>query len=187
MTSIAPLLRTERCQRRSTTRSAMPTQAGQRSAGWGQHPPRRSAPSGHGIRASRDQTRFDQLEPRNQHPWHHRPRRAKRCRAHEPAAGDHGGGGAHLVRALGVLADQIGVQTLRDAMLQVRQDVEQGSSLSTRSRSSPRYSRRFYIAMVRAGEVGGQLDTVLLKLSSTLESQVELRQKVRRQWRTPPS
>jgi type IV pilus assembly protein PilC len=33
--------------------------------------------------------------------------------------------------------------------------------------------------MVRAGEVGGQLDTVLLKLSSTLESQVELRQKVR--------
>jgi len=36
-----------------------------------------------------------------------------------------------------------------------------------------------YIAMVRAGEVGGQLDSVLLKLSSTLEKQVELRQKVR--------
>jgi type IV pilus assembly protein PilC len=33
--------------------------------------------------------------------------------------------------------------------------------------------------MVRAGEVGGQLDSVLLKLSTTLEKQVELRQKVR--------
>jgi type IV pilus assembly protein PilC len=36
-----------------------------------------------------------------------------------------------------------------------------------------------YIAMVRAGEAGGQLDTVLLKLSTTLEKQVELRQKIR--------
>ena len=43
----------------------------------------------------------------------------------------------------------------------------------------PKVFPPLYIAMVRAGEVGGQLDLVLLKLSNTLEKQVELRQKVR--------
>ena len=87
--------------------------------------------------------------------------------------------GLTLVRALGVLADQSESKPLRDAMLQVRHDVEQGSSLSTSLEKLPKIFPPRYIAMVRAGEVGGQLDTVLLKLSSTLESQVELRQKVR--------
>jgi type IV pilus assembly protein PilC len=87
--------------------------------------------------------------------------------------------GLTLVRALGVLADQIESKPLRDAMLQVRQDVEQGSSLSTSLEKIPKVFPPLYIAMVRAGEVGGQLDSVLLKLSTTLEKQVELRQKVR--------
>ncbi|MGA2527564.1 MAG: type II secretion system F family protein [Acidimicrobiales bacterium] len=87
--------------------------------------------------------------------------------------------GLTLVRALGVLADQIESKPLREAMLQVRQDVEQGSSLSTSLEKLPKIFPPLYIAMVRAGEVGGQLDSVLLKLSSTLEKQVELRQKVR--------
>jgi type IV pilus assembly protein PilC len=87
--------------------------------------------------------------------------------------------GLTLVRALGVLADQIESKPLREAMLQVRQEVEQGSSLSTALEKLPKVFPPLYIAMVRAGEVGGQLDSVLLKLSSTLEKQVELRQKVR--------
>jgi len=87
--------------------------------------------------------------------------------------------GLTLVRALGVLADQIESKPLRDAMLQVRTDVEQGSSLSTSLEKLPKVFPPLYIAMVRAGEVGGQLDSVLLKLSTTLEKQVELRQKVR--------
>src|ERR1039458_6871775 len=87
--------------------------------------------------------------------------------------------GLTLVRALGVLADQIESKPLREAMLQVRQDVEQGSSLSTSLEKLPKVFPPLYIAMVPAGEVGGQLDLVLLKLSTTLEKQVELRQKVR--------
>ena len=87
--------------------------------------------------------------------------------------------GLTLVRALSVLAEQIESKPLRDAMLQVRLDVEQGSSLSTSLEKLPKVFPPLYIAMVRAGEVGGQLDSVLLKLSTTLEKQVELRQKVR--------
>jgi len=87
--------------------------------------------------------------------------------------------GLTLVRALSVLADQIESKPLREAMLQVRQDVEQGTSLSSALERLPKVFPPLYISMVRAGEVGGELDAVLLKLSTTLEKQVELRQKVR--------
>jgi type IV pilus assembly protein PilC len=87
--------------------------------------------------------------------------------------------GLTLVRALGVLADQIESKPLREALLQIRQDVEHGSSLSAAIEKIPKIFPPLYVAMVRAGEAGGQLDTVLLKLSTTLEKQVELRSKVR--------
>jgi type IV pilus assembly protein PilC len=38
---------------------------------------------------------------------------------------------------------------------------------------------RLYVAMVRAGETGGVLDSVLLQLASTIEKQVELRRKIK--------
>ncbi|HET9091840.1 MAG TPA: type II secretion system F family protein [Acidimicrobiales bacterium] len=87
--------------------------------------------------------------------------------------------GLTLVRALGVLADQIESKPLREALVTVRQDVEQGSSLSQAIEKLPKIFPPLYVSMVRAGEAGGQLDMVLLKLSTTLEKQVELRSKVK--------
>lgn len=87
--------------------------------------------------------------------------------------------GLSLVRALNVISDQIESKPLREAMIQVRADVEQGSLLSAALEKLPKIFPPLYIAMVRAGEVGGSLDLVLLKLSATLEKQVELRSKVR--------
>jgi len=87
--------------------------------------------------------------------------------------------GLTLVRSLAVLSDQIESKPLREAMLRVRADVEQGTLLSASLEKIPKIFPPLYIAMVKAGEIGGSLDTVLLKLSSTLEKQVELRSKVR--------
>lgn len=87
--------------------------------------------------------------------------------------------GLTLVRALSVLSDQVESKQLRTVLQQVRQDVEQGSSLSTALERHPRVFGPLYISMVRAGEAGGQLDTVLLRLSTTIEKQVELRSKVK--------
>lgn len=87
--------------------------------------------------------------------------------------------GLTLVRALGVLADQIESKPLREALVNIRQQVEQGSSLSAALTKFPKIFSPLYIAMVRAGEAGGHLDLVLMKLSTTLEKQVELRSKVR--------
>ncbi len=87
--------------------------------------------------------------------------------------------GLTLVRALGVLSDQIESKALREAMMQVRADVEQGMLLSSALEKLPKIFPPLYISMVKAGEVGGSLDLVLMKLSTTLEKQVELRSKVR--------
>jgi type IV pilus assembly protein PilC len=43
----------------------------------------------------------------------------------------------------------------------------------------PKVFNRLYVAMVRAGETGGVLDGVLIRLAETLEYQVNLRQKVK--------
>ncbi|MGH9293332.1 MAG: type II secretion system F family protein [Acidimicrobiales bacterium] len=87
--------------------------------------------------------------------------------------------GLTLVRSLSVLSEQIESRPLREAMLKIRADVEQGMLLSSALEKLPKIFPPLYIAMVKAGEVGGSLDAVLLKLSSTLEKQVELRSKVR--------
>lgn len=87
--------------------------------------------------------------------------------------------GLTLVRALSVLADQVDSKQLRTVLHQVRQDVEQGSSLSNSLERHPKVFGPLYISMIRAGEAGGQLDTVLMRLSTTIEKQVELRSKVK--------
>jgi type IV pilus assembly protein PilC len=87
--------------------------------------------------------------------------------------------GLTLVRALSVLAEQLESKPLRSAVLDVRADVERGSAFSASLEKHPKVFDRLYISMVKAGEAGGQLDTVLLKLATRIEKQVELRSKVR--------
>jgi type IV pilus assembly protein PilC len=87
--------------------------------------------------------------------------------------------GLALLRALNILAEQTESKPLAAIINQVRIDVEKGSSLSAALARHPKAFNRLYVAMVRAGEVGGVLDSVLLRLAETIEKQVELRRKVR--------
>jgi type IV pilus assembly protein PilC len=87
--------------------------------------------------------------------------------------------GLSLLRALNILAEQTESKTLADIANQVRIDVEKGASLSAAMARHPKAFSRLYVAMVKAGETGGVLDSVLLRLASTIEKQVELRRKVK--------
>ncbi|MBM3675681.1 MAG: type II secretion system F family protein [Actinobacteria bacterium] len=87
--------------------------------------------------------------------------------------------GLSLIRSLAILAEQTENAELAKIVNEVRLDVERGSSLSNAMAKHPNVFNRLYIAMVRSGEIGGVLDAVLLRLSDTLEKQVELRRKVR--------
>jgi type IV pilus assembly protein PilC len=87
--------------------------------------------------------------------------------------------GLSLLRALNILAEQTESKVLAKVISQVRQDVEAGTALSVALARHPKTFSRLYIAMIRAGETGGVLDTVLVRLAETLEKQVALKQKIK--------
>ncbi|HWS45726.1 MAG TPA: type II secretion system F family protein [Acidimicrobiia bacterium] len=87
--------------------------------------------------------------------------------------------GLSLLRSLYILAEQTESKPLAAIVNQVRMDVERGSSLSAALAKHPKAFSRLYVSMVRAGEVGGALDSVLMRLADTIEKQVELRRKVK--------
>jgi type IV pilus assembly protein PilC len=87
--------------------------------------------------------------------------------------------GLSLLRALYILAEQTESKPLAAIVNEVRIDVEKGSSLSAALSKHPKAFSRLYVSMVKAGEVGGVLDSVLVRLADTIEKQVELRRKVK--------
>src|SRR5437764_11138045 len=87
--------------------------------------------------------------------------------------------GLTLLRSLQILAEQTESKVLAAVVDQVRIDVERGASLSQALAKHPKVFSRLYIAMIRAGETGGVLDSVLLQLSTTIEKQVELKGKIK--------
>lgn len=87
--------------------------------------------------------------------------------------------GLTLVRSLGVLSEQVASKPLRSALVAIRAEVERGSAFSDALSAHAEIFDEIYVAMVRAGELSGQLDTVLATLADRLEKQVRLRRSVR--------
>ena len=89
------------------------------------------------------------------------------------------GAGMPLIRALNTLRDQTENQTLVRTIGELRTDIERGSSLYQAIERHDKVFPPLFAPMIRAGETGGVLDTVLERLARTLEKQAELRGKVR--------
>ena len=87
--------------------------------------------------------------------------------------------GLPILRALSILADQTDEKELQKVLIDVRTEVEQGSSLSNAMSKHPKAFNNLFISMVKAGEAGGVLDDVLLKLADTIEKEVELRRQIK--------
>jgi type IV pilus assembly protein PilC len=87
--------------------------------------------------------------------------------------------GLSLLRALNILSEQTENPTLARVIAEVRTDVERGTSLSAAVAKHPKVFKRLYVAMIRAGEIGGVLDSVLLRLAENLEKDLALRQKIK--------
>jgi type IV pilus assembly protein PilC len=87
--------------------------------------------------------------------------------------------GLSLLRTLAILGDQTENEALAKVVKEVRLDVERGASLSQALSKHPKAFSRLFVAMVRAGELGGVLDLVLRQLAGTIEKSVELRRKIK--------
>ncbi|GCE77353.1 type II secretion system F family protein [Cellulomonas biazotea] len=87
--------------------------------------------------------------------------------------------GLSLLRALTILAQQTESKALAKVVSQVRNDVETGVALSTALGRHPQVFPPLMINMVKAGEVGGFLDQVLVSVAGNFEAELKLRGKVK--------
>ncbi len=87
--------------------------------------------------------------------------------------------GLPLIRSLGVLRKQMKPCTLKDILETVSEDVEGGSTFSEALSKHPRAFSKLFVNMVKAGEVGGVLDTVLQRLADFAEKTAALQRKIK--------
>lgn len=87
--------------------------------------------------------------------------------------------GLSLLRALNILAEQTENKKLAEVLGDVRNDVETGNALSVAMGKHPDIFPPLMVNMIRAGEIGGFLDQVLLQIAQNYESEVKLRGKIK--------
>jgi type IV pilus assembly protein PilC len=87
--------------------------------------------------------------------------------------------GLPLVQALDILSNQSENPALKDVTKQVVYDVESGNTLADSLRKQPKAFTELYVNMVAAGEAGGILDTILLRLAVFMEKNDALVRKVK--------
>ncbi len=89
------------------------------------------------------------------------------------------GAGIPLVESIGALSNQVEDVVLKKTLSQVRDKVNEGSSLANALKDFPKIFTPLFVNMVSAGENSGTLDIVLSRLADFTESQMQLRQKIR--------
>jgi len=87
--------------------------------------------------------------------------------------------GLAILRSLRILESQQKSGRLKNALGDVGDEIESGSTLSEAMAKSPKVFSRLYINMIKAGEAGGALEVILRRLSEFLERSESLKRKVK--------
>src|SRR5882762_8260032 len=86
--------------------------------------------------------------------------------------------GLPVLRSLKILEGQMKGGPLKNALLDVVDDVESGSTLSEAFAKHPKCFDRLYVNMVKAGEAGGALETILKRLADFKEKSQSLKRRI---------
>ncbi|MBL8182383.1 MAG: type II secretion system F family protein [Blastocatellia bacterium] len=86
--------------------------------------------------------------------------------------------GLPLVQCLDILAEQQQNPFFKDVLRQVRQSVEEGTTLYAALDKHPKVFDKLYTHMVEAGETGGVLDLILQRLATLIEKVVKLKRSI---------
>lgn len=86
--------------------------------------------------------------------------------------------GLPLVQCLDILAEQQQNAFFKDVLRQVRQSVEEGSTLFAALQQHPKVFDNLFTHMVEAGETGGVLDLILQRLATLIEKVVKLKRSI---------
>jgi len=87
--------------------------------------------------------------------------------------------GLSFITAFNVLADQTENKKLKETLINIRENIEEGIPLWQALARHPNIFPPLYVNMVRAGETGGILDSVLERLVMHLEREKEIGSKIK--------
>lgn len=89
------------------------------------------------------------------------------------------GAGLPLVQALDILSKQTENKFFAKIIGEIKNDVEGGSTFADALKKHPKVFTDLYANMVAAGETGGILDTILVRLATYIEKAQSLKRKVK--------
>lgn len=87
--------------------------------------------------------------------------------------------GFSIIKAFKVMGQKNRNRTLKKALLKIHDDIEQGQALWVALSQHPKVFSSIYINMIKAGEMGGTLETVLKNLSHHLEREQDINAKIK--------
>ncbi len=87
--------------------------------------------------------------------------------------------GLPVLQCLSIIADQQVNATFKSIIQQIKDDIGSGGNLSDSMAKHPKVFSELYVNMIRSGELGGVLDTILERLSIYLEKAEALRRKIK--------
>lgn len=87
--------------------------------------------------------------------------------------------GLPILRSLNILEEQSKPGPLKNALATVGDDVEGGATLSEAMAKHPKVFNRLYVNMVAAGETGGVLDVILIRLAEFMEKAQKLKARIK--------
>jgi type IV pilus assembly protein PilC len=87
--------------------------------------------------------------------------------------------GMSILRSLYVLEEQTEGKFLKETIVAVRKDVEAGLPLSDSMARHPKVFNPLFVAMTQAGEMGGVLESALMRVANQLEKDASLRRQVK--------
>jgi type IV pilus assembly protein PilC len=87
--------------------------------------------------------------------------------------------GLPILRSLKILEQQSAPGALKNALIDVCDEIEGGATLSEAMAKSPKAFDRLYVNMIKAGEAGGALEVILQRLAEFQERSEALRRKVK--------
>ncbi|MEZ6095673.1 MAG: type II secretion system F family protein [Pirellulaceae bacterium] len=86
--------------------------------------------------------------------------------------------GLPILRSLQILEEQARPGALKNALIDVCDEIQGGASLSEAMAKSPKVFDRLYVNMIKAGEAGGSLELILRRLAEFKERTASLKKKV---------
>lgn len=87
--------------------------------------------------------------------------------------------GIPIVQALDILSKQSENKAMAEVVGKIKADVETGMTLAEAMKKHPKYFDDLYVNLVAAGETGGVLDDVLMRLAVYIEKTMKLKKKVK--------